>query len=271
MADEYRGMITYQGEAGTIQAYLTRPVREEPRPAIIVIHEILGLTDHIKSVAGRFVEEGYVAFAPNLFSRPGLAEVLTPSNIGEVMQFMTTMPWSKISDRAYVEQAMSQLPQEKRETLQRVLPVMFGGLPKDRLTQDLVQAIAYLNDQSFVQSGKIASVGFCFGGGMSINLACYAKLSASVIFYGENPNPIERVENISCPVLGLYGAEDMRINTHLDELVKAMVTYKKDFEMRIYPNAAHAFFNDTIPMYQEAAARDAWERVLRFYKRTVLE
>ena len=62
----------------------------------------------------------------------------------------------------------------------------------------------------------------------------------------------------------------MRINMHLDELVKAMVTYKKDFEMRIYPNAAHAFFNETLPMYQEAAARDAWERVLRFYKRTLL-
>jgi carboxymethylenebutenolidase len=62
----------------------------------------------------------------------------------------------------------------------------------------------------------------------------------------------------------------MRINMHLDELVKAMVTYKKDFEMRIYPHAAHAFFNDTIPMYQESAARDAWERVLRFYKRTLL-
>ena len=91
-----------------------------------------------------------------------------------------------------------------------------------------------------------------------------------MIFYGENPHPIELVEHIACPVLGLYGAEDMRINKHLDELVKAMVTYKKDFEMRIYPNAAHAFFNNTAPMYQEAAARDAWERVLRFYKRTLL-
>ena len=97
-----------------------------------------------------------------------------------------------------------------------------------------------------------------------------AKLAASVIFYGENPHPIELVENISCPVLGNYGAEDMRINAHLDELVKAMVTYKKDFEMRIYPNAAHAFFNDTTPMYQQAAAKDAWERVLRFFKRTLL-
>ena len=87
----------------------------------------------------------------------------------------------------------------------------------------------------------------------------------------KNPNPIELVENIAGPVLGNYGAEDMRINAHLDELVKAMVTYKKDFEMRIYPNAAHAFFNDTIPMYNEAAAKDAWERVLRFFKRTLEE
>jgi len=63
----------------------------------------------------------------------------------------------------------------------------------------------------------------------------------------------------------------MRINAHLDELVKAMITYKKDFEMRIYPNAAHAFFNDTNPMYNEAAASDAWKRVLRFYKRALAD
>jgi len=50
-----------------------------------------------------------------------------------------------------------------------------------------------------------------------------------------------------------------------------MVTYKKDFEMRIYPNAAHAFFNDTTPMYNEAAARDAWKRVVRFYKRALAD
>jgi carboxymethylenebutenolidase len=271
MTDESRGMMTYNGEAGPVQTYLARPSVEGPRPAVIVIHEIVGLTDHIKSVADRFAEEGYIAFPPNLFSRPGLAEVMTPSNVGEAMQFMMTIPRDKWSDQAYIQRAASQLPQEKRETLQRVRSVMFGGIPKDRLTQDLVKAVDYLNAQDFVQSGKIASVGFCFGGGMSINLACHAKLAACVIFYGENPNPIELVENIACPVLGNYGAEDMRINAHLDELVKAMVTYKKDFEMRIYPNAGHAFFNNTTPMYNEAAARDAWERVLRFYKRTLAD
>jgi dienelactone hydrolase len=77
--------------------------------------------------------------------------------------------------------------------------------------------------------------------------------------------------SFTSPVLGNYGAEDTRINAHLDELVKAMVTYKKDFEMRIYLNAAHAFFHETTPLYNEAAASDAWERVLRFYKRALAD
>src|SRR5438093_9598462 len=115
MADGLREMIAYDGEASQIQAYLARPATGEPRPAVIVIHEILGLTDHIKAVANRFVEEGYVAFAPNLFSRPGLAEVLTPSNVEEVMRFLMTMSTGRMPDPAYMQQAISQQPQEKRD------------------------------------------------------------------------------------------------------------------------------------------------------------
>ena len=61
------------------------------------------------------------------------------------------------------------------------------------------------------------------------------------------------------------------MNAHLDELVKVMVTSKNDFEMRIYPNAAHAFLNETTPMYNEASAKDAWERVLRFLRRILAD
>ena len=151
---------------------------------------------------------------------------------------------------------------------------MFGPGAQERrnyYTGELLSAVDFLNEQSYVRRGKIGSVGFCFGGGMSINLACHANLSACVVFYGQNPNPIELVKNIPCPVLGLYGAEDMRINSDLDKLVKAVGEYKIDFEMRIYPGAGHAFFNDTNKMtYREAAAQDAWERMLRFYQRTLL-
>ena len=173
-------------------------------------------------------------------------------------------------DMAYVQQELSKQSEERRAKIGRTLQMMFGGMPKEKLTQDLVKAVDYLNSQSFVQNGKIGSVGFCFGGGMSINLACHAKLSACVVFYGENPTPIDLVRNIEGPVLGLYGGEDERIDATLDQLVRAMVQYKKDFEMRIYPGAAHAFFNDTSKVtYNPGAAKDAWDRVLRFYSRTL--
>jgi carboxymethylenebutenolidase len=259
-------MVTFDGGAGKVQAYLARPEEKGPHPAVIVIHEIFGLVDHTKDVANRFAAQGYVAFAPHLFSRPGLAELLTPANIEQAMYFQMGLPRERMADMAFIQEEMAKLPAEKRENLQKVFPV-YSNLPREQMTQDLVKAVDFLNEQSFVQAGKIASVGFCFGGGMSINLACHARLAACVVYYGQNPEPIEMVKNISCPVLGCYGADDMRINQNLDKLVKAMVDYRKDFEMKIYTGAAHAFFNNTRKeVYREGPAKDSWERVLRFYK-----
>ena len=165
---------------------------------------------------------------------------------------------------------IAKLPPEERERVRRANQLLFGGLPRDEMTQDLVKTVSYLKTQPYVKNGQVASLGFCFGGGMSFRLVCQAPLTACVVFYGENPDPIEQVENIHCPVLGLYGGEDLRISNNLDSLVKAMVDYKKDFEMRIYPGAPHAFFNDTNPMtYRQAAAAEAWERVLHFFQRTL--
>jgi carboxymethylenebutenolidase len=264
-------MTSYEGATGRIEAYLSRPKMSEPRPAVIVIHEVFGLVDHTKDVANRFAAQGYVALAPNLFSGDQqLRSALTPSNIGMTMQFMRTIPPQKMRDTSYVQEELTKQSEEKRAVLQRTTRLLFGGLPKDKLTQDLVKAVDYLNSQTFIKRGKVGSVGFCFGGGMSINLACHAETAACVIFYGENPSPIELVKNVKCPVLGIYGGEDVRINATVDQLVRAMIQYKKDFEMRLYPGAPHAFFNDTSPTtYREEAAKEAWGRVLRFYARTL--
>jgi len=196
--------------------------------------------------------------------------VFTPAALSATLEFMATLDPKRRSDMAYIQQASSRLPEERRTAVQRAFTTMFGGMPKEQLTQDLTKAVDYLNAQSFVKIGKFGNVGFCFGGGMSLSLACHARLAACVVFYGENPAPIELVENIACPVLGLYGADDVRVSQHLDSLVKAMADYRKDFETRIYPGAGHAFFNDSNPAtYREAAAREAWERVLGFYRRTL--
>ncbi|HEX9014256.1 MAG TPA: dienelactone hydrolase family protein [Anaerolineaceae bacterium] len=260
-------MLAYKGQDEEIQAYLSRPDTNEPRPAVLVIHEIFGLQDHTRDVADRFAGQGYVAFAPHLFSAPSLVDVMTVENIRSTMQFRSSLNPERSADPAYVQEELALLPHEKQALIQKVSASAWSSDSKDRMTQDLAAAVDYLNQQTFVIPGKVASVGFCFGGGLSINLACMANLAGCVVFYGENPNPVERVAGISCPVLGLYGAEDLRINRRLDELVRAMVVNKKDFAMKIYPGAGHAFFNDTNPnTYREAAARDAWPRVLNFYK-----
>jgi carboxymethylenebutenolidase len=261
-------MVAYQGTRKEVEAYLSRPRTDEAKPAVIVIHEIWGLVDHTKDIANRFAREGYVALAPNLFSSdPELASLLTPSNIGIAMGFMQTLPAERRGDMNYVQQELSKQPAERREVVQKVMGMVFGGIPKQALTEELVKAVDYVNSQDYVKRGRVGSVGFCFGGGISIDLACHTRTAACVTFYGENPSPIELVEKIQCPVLGLYGGEDMRINSSLDKLVATMVRYKKDFEMKVYPGAGHAFFNDTNKTtYRQDAAIAAWERTLRFFK-----
>lgn len=260
---------SYPGRSGPIQAYLSRPEVDEPRPALIVIHEIWGLNDHIRDVADRFAREGYVAFAPNLFSASYVPRELTEENIRATMQFYASIPPEKQRDLEYVRGQLGRLPEEKRRVIEGLMGVLFS-LPRERFTEELVAAVEYLRAKSYVRADRVGSIGFCFGGGMSARLACTGKTDACVIFYGENPSPIEGVANIKGPVLGIYGGLDQRINAGLPELVAAMVKYQKDFEMRIYPGAPHAFFNDTNPTtYREAAAKQAWEQTLRFLHRSL--
>jgi carboxymethylenebutenolidase len=264
-------MTSFDATLGKVDAYLSRPKDSSKHPGLVVIHEIFGLSDHIKDVTNRFASQGYATLAPDLFSRQDLKPILTPENVGAAMRFMRTLPTNKMRDRAFVQEELAKIPDENtRSAIGRAMGLLFGGLPKESLVEDLVRGVDFLNQQDYVNQGKVGSVGFCFGGTMSGALACKGKTRACVIFYGENPDPIEQVQNIAGPILGLYGGDDERINSNLDKLVKAMVTYKKDFGMRIYPGAPHAFFNDTNKQtYRPEAARDAWEIVLRFFSRAI--
>jgi carboxymethylenebutenolidase len=94
--------------------------------------------------------------------------------------------------------------------------------------------------------------------------------SATVIFYGANPKPIDAVANISGRVLEIYAGEDIGIDAEVQVLVEAMIKHRKSFEMKVCRGVQHAFFNQTRPVYDRAAAEDAWARAISFFEENLL-
>lgn len=131
---------------------------------------------------------------------------------------------------------------------------------------DLKGTIKYLKGLNYVKPDKIGSVGFCMGGYLSLLIACHQKISACISFYGDNPKPVAIVKSISCPLLGLYGGKDPRIpEGDIQALKEALVKYRKNFDLMVYPEAAHSFFDETSPNYRAGEAIDAWKRTLAFF------
>jgi carboxymethylenebutenolidase len=138
---------------------------------------------------------------------------------------------------------------------------------EEKILADLKGGFDFLTALQYMNPKRIGSVGFCMGGGLSLLFACHNKnLAATVVFYGRNPSPIDQVRNINCPVLCNYAGADYGITESDINLLKETLTKcGKIFDLKIYPGAPHAFFNDTRGSYRPEAAKDAWERTLQFY------
>jgi len=225
--------VKFNSTDGTsVAGYLTRPKDNVPRPAIVVIHENQGLTDHIRDVARRLAKAGYVALAPDLLSREG-----------GTASFSTG------------QEAIAGI----------------GKLDEESVTKDLTASINYLKGQSFVRANKIGVIGFCWGGGNALLIATRNKdLAAAVVYYGRSPKNLDDVKNITAAVLEHYGALDQAITPQQPKLEEAMKKYGKSFEYHIYTDAPHAFNNDTNPeRYRAGAAKEAWGRTLDFFKKNL--
>lgn len=143
--------------------------------------------------------------------------------------------------------------------------------PADQVDGDLKALFGWLQGQDYVKNNGIGTVGFCWGGGTSCRMAIrIPEVAAAVIFYGGNPNPIEDVAKIKCPVIGFYGGADERISSGVPALQEAMKSAGKSFESTMYPDVKHAFFNERKPDNHDAsAAADAWEKMLAFYNKNL--
>ena len=229
-------------------------------PGVIVIHEAYGLNPQIRGVAKRYAEKGFVAIAPNLFSRN--SDVMNEKNIESAMRVMWTLPPEKRSDPNVIPELMKTMS----ETDRKVMQIFFLGREQmeKQMALDLMNCTDYFKDLDSVNGERLGVTGFCLGGGLTYQVSTMYPFSASVPYYGVNPKPIEAVEKIAGPVLAFYAGEDERINQGIPAVAEAMVKYKKDFAMKVYKGAQHAFFNEMRPVYNKVVADDAWELTMQF-------
>jgi carboxymethylenebutenolidase len=145
---------------------------------------------------------------------------------------------------------------------------LMRGLPQDRGVQDLRAAFAYLAGRKDVKPDRIGSVGWCMGGGFSIQLAVHEPhLRACVVNYGALPTDPNDIQLIGAPVLGNFGADDHGITVaDVEAFKKAMTSQNRTFDSKIYPGAGHAFENPNNKNgYRPEAAADAWNREVKFF------
>ena len=202
----------------------------EPKGAVLIIHENTGLTPHFVAMPGRLAASGYSALAIDLLSGQGGT--------------------ATFADPAEATAAL-------------------GKLPPEQALADLKSGIDEL--QRRVPGKKIAAVGFCMGGGFVWRLLASGepRLAAAVPFYGPTPDNPDFTGSKDVAVLGIYAAQDQRVNATEPVARAALEKAGSVFELVTEPDANHAFFNDTGDRYNPAAAADAWRRVQDWFTRYV--
>jgi carboxymethylenebutenolidase len=201
---------------------------DEPAGAVLVIHENRGLTDHIRSVAGRLGASGYPALAVDLLSAEGGTAAL--------------------GGEAEAMAALSRAPQE-------------------RFVADMRAGLDELERRGAGQ--KLGAIGFCFGGGMVWTLLASGepRLAAAAPFYGPLPEGADFSGSPNAAVLGVYAEQDNRVNASREAATAALERAGLTHEIVTYPGVNHAFFNDTGARYDQAAATQAYEKVLDWFGR----
>jgi carboxymethylenebutenolidase len=221
--------VSYPGKACAIKGYVAEPANGRgPYPAVIVVQEWWGLDDHIKDVSRRLASEGYVAVAPDLYSRQGNQVAKDPNVAGQLME----------------------------------------GLKQTDGIDDLLSTINWIKTQSSVHATRIGVIGFCMGGSYATLLPCVTRdIKAAAPFYGEIPSD-DRLQNLNCPIFYAYGENDGWIQRKdVDRLAATLKRLNKPGEVKVYSGCSHGFFNDTRPDVHSAKdAQDAWERSLRLFE-----
>lgn len=228
------------GKEETIPGYRAMPAEGGAFPVVLVVQEIFGVHEHIKDICRRFAKLGYFAVAPELYSREGDV--------------------SKIKD------------------IKEIISKVVSKVPDKQVMSDLDATVAWAKKSGKGDTAKLGITGFCWGGRIVWLYAAHnPNLKAGVAWYGRlvskpddlHPkNPIDLVENLKAPVLGLYGEADTGIpKESVEQMRKALKDAKKPCEIVLYPDTPHAFFADYRPSYRKENAEDGWKRLQAWFKK----
>ena len=194
-----------------VNSFVVYPENKNKATAVVVIHEIFGLSDWIQSLTDQLAEAGYVAIAPDLLSGMG------PNGGG-----------TSSLDRQAIGQAVR-------------------DLPPDQVTADLNAIAAYVSKLP-ASNGKVVVAGYCWGGSQTFRYATNnPNIKAGFVFYGSGPASAdgtpdkEALAKIKAPVYGFYASNDARINATLPKTSEAMTELKKTFDPVTYENSGHGF------------------------------
>ncbi|MEU2870522.1 dienelactone hydrolase family protein [Streptomyces olivoreticuli] len=228
--------VTVPTDDGPMRIYAARPAVPADR-AVVVLQEAFGVTDHIQDITRRFAARGYLALAPDLFHRNGVA----------------TLPYDQHAE------AMR----------------LIGAIGPEAIAIDVGAVLTHLAGSEGVPVARAAVTGFCFGGWAAFTAAtAIGGLAAAVVFYGPGiaagPRAVlDRAKSIEAPILLHVGAEDPAIPAGQVAAIEAALREAGvDFESYVYEGAGHAFARDAGPdMYRAGPARTAWERTYAFLDR----
>lgn len=234
------GEVKVKTSDGEMPAYRAMPEKGGPFPVIVVVQEIFGVHEHIKDICRRLGKLGYLAVAPELYARQGDVS--------------------------------------KLEKIDEIISKVVSKVPDAQVMSDLDATVAWAKASGKGDTSKLGVTGFCWGGRIVWLYTAHNKdLKAGVAWYGRivgkadelHPkHPIDIVESLKAPVLGLYGGADTGIpNDTVEKMQKALKDAKKEGEIILYPETPHGFYADYRPTYRKDKAEDAWAKMLDFFKK----
>ncbi|MEO7262259.1 MAG: dienelactone hydrolase family protein [Jatrophihabitantaceae bacterium] len=226
-----------------VEAYYAGPTAGDRRGSVVLIHHLPGYDRWSKEVARRFATDGYHVLLPNLYSRES--------------------PGADPDDAAALARSR-------------------GGVPDERLLGDVAGAAAHLRGLPG-SNGKVAVIGHCSGGRQAVLAGCNLELQGVVDCYGAyvigTPSadfPVlaggleDQLANLSCPLLGMFGAEDSYPSPEqVAELGRLLTQHGKQHELHSYDGAGHAFFCIDRPSYRQQQAVDGYAKIADFFTRTI--